>query len=134
MDGGGAPGHHETEHGRRGARLRRWSGGGGVGHGWGARGGGAGEERGCLGGSGERERLIHDVTGRGERRGGGQVCGVHVVLAAEHLPACLAGKQLAGAALGWAGRWAGSRRQVSFFHFFLFSVFLIFYKPYMIKS
>ena len=33
--------------------------------------------------------------------------GTHAVLAVEHLPACLAGKQLAGAVLGWAGRWAG---------------------------
>ena len=50
-------------------------------------------------------------------------CVAHAAVAVGHLPACLAGKQLAGAALGWAGRWAGSRRQVSFFHFFLFSVF-----------
>ena len=28
-------------------------------------------------------------AGRGERRGGDQVCGTHAVLAAEHLPACL---------------------------------------------
>ena len=122
VDSGGAPGHGETAWRRRGARLRRWCGDGGVGHGWGVRGGGAGEERGCLGGSGERGRPIHDVTGRGERRGGEQVRGTHAVLAVEHLPACLAGKQLAGAVLGWAGRWAGAGRQVSLFPFF--SVFI----------
>ena len=47
------------------------------------------------------------LAGRGKRRGGEQVRGTHAVLAVEHLPACLAGKQLAGAVLGWAGRWAG---------------------------
>ena len=47
-------------------------------------------------------------------------CMARAVVAVGHLPACLAGKQLAGAALGWAGRWAGSRRQVSFS---IFSVF-----------
>ena len=47
------------------------------------------------------------LAGRGRRRGGEQVRGTHAVLAVEHLPACLAGKQLAGAVLGWAGRWAG---------------------------
>ena len=50
-------------------------------------------------------------------------CVARAAVAVGHLPACLAGKQLAGAALGWAGRWAGSWRQVSFFHFSLFSVF-----------
>ena len=50
-------------------------------------------------------------------------CVARAAVAVGHLPACLAGKQLVGAALGWAGRWAGSRRQVSFFPlFFLFSV------------
>ena len=52
-------------------------------------------------------------------------CVARAAVAVGHLPACLAGKQLAGAALGWAGRWAGSRRQVSFSIFFLFSAFLI---------
>ena len=52
-------------------------------------------------------------------------CVAHAAVAVGHLPACLAGKQLAGAALGWAGRWAGCWRQVSFSIFFLFSVFLI---------
>ena len=47
------------------------------------------------------------LAGRVERQGGEQVRGTHAVLGVEHLPACLAGKQLAGAALGWAGRWAG---------------------------
>ena len=47
------------------------------------------------------------LAGRVEQRGCEQVRGTHVVLAVEHLPACLAGKLLAGAALGWAGRWAG---------------------------
>ena len=64
------------------------------------------------------------LAGRGRRRGGEQVRGTHAVLAVEHLPACLAGKQLAGAVLGWAGRWAGAGRQVSLFPFFLFSVFI----------
>ena len=47
------------------------------------------------------------LAGRGRRRGGEQVRGTHAVLTVEHLPACLASKQLAGAVLGWAGRWAG---------------------------
>ena len=34
-------------------------------------------------------------------------CVAHAAVAVGHLPACLAGKQLAGAVLGWAGRWAG---------------------------
>ena len=67
-----------------------------------------------------------------ERRGGEQVRGTHAVLAVEHLPACLAGKQLAGAALGWAGRWAGAGRHVSLsvipcFLFFYYSVTLLNY-------
>ena len=65
------------------------------------------------------------IQPRGEevKQGDGQLGGARC--GRRRAPACLAGKQLAGAALGWAGRWAGSRRQVSFFHFFLFSVFLI---------
>ena len=40
------------------------------------------------------------------------------------LPACLAGKQLAGAVLGWAGRWAGLQAPGKFFPFcFLFLFF-----------
>ena len=50
-------------------------------------------------------------------------CVARAAVAVGHLPACLAGKQLAGAVLGWAGRWAGSRRQVSFFSFLSVSVF-----------
>ena len=47
-------------------------------------------------------------AGRGERRGGDQVRGTHAVLAAEHLPACLAEPSSSLARqLGWAGRWAG---------------------------
>ena len=122
VDSGGAPGHDERTHGRRGARLRRRHGGGSVGHGWGARGGGAGEESGCLGGSGKRGGAIHDVTGRGERRGGEQVRGAR--RGRRRAPACLPGRQ--------AARWssAGLGRQVGrvlapgkFFHFSLFSVF-----------
>ena len=47
------------------------------------------------------------------------------------LRACLAGKQLAGAALGWAGRWAGlqapgkSFLSVFLFLFFYFSATLL---------
>ena len=51
-------------------------------------------------------------------------CVARAAVAVGHLPACLAGKQLAGAVLGWAGRWAGSRRQVSFSHFLSVSVFI----------
>ena len=104
VDSGGAPGHDERTHGRRGARLRRRHGDGGVGHGGGARGGGAGEERGCLGGSGERGRPVHDVTGRGERRGGEQVRGARC--GRRRAPACLPGRQAAR----WSG--AGLGRQV----------------------
>ena len=63
------------------------------------------------------------LAGRGRRRGGEQVRGTHAVLAVEHLPACLAGKQLAGAMLGWAGRCAGCWAPGKLFPFFLFSVF-----------
>ena len=64
------------------------------------------------------------LAGRGRRRGGEQVRGTHAVLAVEHLPACLAGKQLAGAVLGWAGRWAGCWAPGKLFPFF--SVFCFF--------
>ena len=50
-------------------------------------------------------------------------CVARAVVAVRHLPACLAGKQLAGAALGWAGRWAGCWAPGKFFYFFLFSDF-----------
>ena len=66
------------------------------------------------------------TTSPGEWRGeAASRCVARAAVAVGHLPACLAGKQLAGAALGWAGRWAGCWRQVSFSIFFLFSVFLI---------
>ena len=65
------------------------------------------------------------LAGRGRRRGGEQVRGTHAVLAVEHLHACLAGKQLAGAVLGWAGRWAECWAPGRLFPFLLFSVFLI---------
>ena len=63
------------------------------------------------------------LAGRGRRRGGEQVRGTHAVLAVEHLPACLAGKQLAGAVLGWAGRWAGCWAPGKFLLFLLFYFF-----------
>ena len=65
------------------------------------------------------------LAGRGRRRGGEQVRGTHAVLVVEHLPACLAGKQLAGAALGWAGRWAGCWAPGKVFLFFSVFCFLI---------
>ena len=68
------------------------------------------------------------LAGRGRRRGGEQVRGTHAVLAVEHLPACLAGKQLAGAVLGWAGRWAGCwvpGKLFPFFFCFLFFLILL---------
>ena len=66
------------------------------------------ERRGGVWGVRESEgERSTSLAGRVERQGGEQVRGTHAVLAVEHLPACLAGKQLAGAVLGWAGRWAG---------------------------
>ena len=66
-------------------------------------GGGAG-----VCGVGERERVRPTSTaGRGERRGDGQLCGTHAVLAIEQLPACLAKPSSSLERwLGWAGRWA----------------------------
>ena len=88
----------------------------------GARGGGAGEERGCLGGSGERGRAIHDVTGRGEWRGGEQVRGARC--GRRRAPACLPGRQAArwsGAGLGrQVGRVLGARYVFSISFCFLF--------------
>ena len=82
------------------------------------------ERRGDVWGVRGRERgRSTALAGRVERRGGEQVRGTHAVLAVEHLPACLAGKQLAGAALGWAGRWAGCWAPGKFSCYFLFSVF-----------
>ena len=51
-------------------------------------------------------------------------CVARAAVAVGHLPACLAGKQLAGAALGWAGRWAGCWAPRKFFPFL--SVFCFF--------
>ena len=59
-------------------------------------------------------------TGSGEAA---SRCVARAAVAVGHLPACLAGKQLAGAALGWAGRWAGCWRQVSFSIFLCFLFF-----------
>ena len=81
----------------------------------------------------ERRGGVWGVRGReGERsttspgEGSGEAasrCVARAAVAVGHLPACLAGKQLAGAALGWAGRWAGCWAPGKFFHFFPFSVF-----------
>ena len=59
-------------------------------------------------GVGERERVRPTSTaGRGERRGGGQLRGMHAVLAVEQLPACLAKPSSSLERwLGWAARWA----------------------------
>ena len=82
------------------------------------------ERRGGVWGVRGRERdRFTALAGRGRRRGGEQVRGTHAVLAVEHLPACLAGKQLADAVLGWAGRWAGCWAPGKFFYFFLFLFF-----------
>ena len=78
--------------------------------------------RGCLGGWGRMEVSCGFTALRGAHPSSPEArrwsraaasCVPRAVVAVGHLPACLAGKQLAGAALGWAGRWAGSRRQVS---------------------
>ena len=82
------------------------------------------ERRGGVWGVRESEgERSTSLAGRVERQGGEQVRGTHAVLAVEHLPACLASKQLAGAALGWAARWAGwvSWPGELLFLFFLFS-------------
>ena len=69
----------------------------------------------AMAGERERERL-------GEN---GCVLRVHgAAWSSSILPACLAGKQLAGAALGWAGRWAGCWAPGKVFYFF--SVFCFF--------
>ena len=63
-------------------------------------GGGAG-----VCGVGKRERVRPTSTaGQGERRGGGQLHGMHAVLAVEQLPACLAKSSSSlERLLGWAG-------------------------------
>ena len=89
----------------------------------------------CEGEELERRGGVWGVRGReGERsttspgEGSGEAasrCVAHAAVAVGHLPACLAGKQLAGAALGWAGRWAGCWAPGKVLLFLLFSVFLI---------
>ena len=71
----------------------------------------------CEGEELERRGGVWGVRGRERGRstsspgeGSGKAasrCVAHAAVAVGHLPACLAGKQLAGAVLGWAGRWAG---------------------------
>ena len=123
VDSGGAPGHDERTHGRRGARLRRRHGDGGVGHGGGARGGGAGEERGCLGGSGERGRPIHGVSRAREaaRRRAGAWRALRSP-SGTCLPAWPASSSLERRWAGPAGG-PGAGRQVSLSIFLLFSLF-----------
>ena len=124
VDSGGAPGHGETAWRRRRARLRRWCGDGGVGHGGGVRGGGAGEERRCTRGSWERGGAIHVVTWRGERRGGEQVRGAR--RGRRRAPACLPGRSSslercwAGPAGGLASGPAVAPGRVFPFFLFLF--------------
>ena len=66
---------------------------------------------GVRGGEGERS-----TTSPGEGSGeAASRCVARAAVAVGHLPACLAGKQLAGAALGWAGRWAGCWAPGKFF-------------------
>ena len=59
-------------------------------------------------GFGEREKVRSPSSARrGERRGSGQLRGMHDVLAVEQLPACLAKPSSSLERwLGWAGRWA----------------------------
>ena len=82
-----------------------------------------GEELERRGGVWEVQRREGDRSTASPGEGSGEAvsrCVAHAAVAVGHLPACLAGKHLAGAALGWAGRWAGCWRQVSFS---IFSVF-----------
>ena len=81
----------------------------------------------------ERRGGVWEVRGReGERsttspsEGRGEAasrCVARAAVAVGHLPACLAGKQLAGAALGWAGRWAGCWAPGKFCYFSCFLFF-----------
>ena len=65
--------------------------------------------------SGRREGE-RSTTSPGEGSGeAASRCVARAAVAVGHLPACLAGKQLAGAALGWAGRWAGCWAPGKFF-------------------
>ena len=74
--------------------------------------------------SGERGRPIHDVTGRGERRGSEQVRGARC--GRRRAPACLPGRQAARWSGAGLGRQVG-REQASgkFFHFLSVFCFLI---------
>ena len=69
VDNGGAPGHDERTHGRRGARLRRRHGDGGVGHGGGSARGRSWRGEGVSGGfGGAREADPRRHRGRGVAR------------------------------------------------------------------
>ena len=84
-----------------------------------------GEELERRGGVWEVQRREGDRSMASPGEGSGEAasrCVARAAVAVGHLPACLAGKQLAGAALGWAGRWAGCWCQVRFCYS-LFSVF-----------
>ena len=61
----------------------------------------------CVWELGGRERVRPRATGRrGERLGGGKLCGKHAVLTVEKLLACLAKPSSSLERwLGWAGRW-----------------------------
>ena len=88
----------------------------------------------CEGEELERRGGVWGVRGRERDRstsspgeGSGEAasrCVARAAVAVGHLPACLAGKQLAGAALGWAGRWARCWAPGKFFPFL--SVFCFF--------
>ena len=75
--------------------------------------GGAAMVASAMAGACEGEELERREGGRSTSspgEGSGEAasrCVAHAAVAVGHLPACLAGKQLAGAVLGWAGRWAG---------------------------
>ena len=129
VDSGEAPGHGETAWRRRGARLRRWCGDGGVGHGWGVRGGGAGEERGCLGGSGERGRPVHGVSRAREAARRRAAAWRAAVPPPSTLAACLASQaaRWSGGRAGparWAGWWATGKFFPFFLFLFLFNIYL----------
>ena len=73
------------------------------------------ERRGGVWGVRGRERG-RSTTSPGEGSGeAASRCVARAAVAVGHLPACLAGKQLAGAVLGWAGRWAGCWAPGKFF-------------------
>ena len=81
------------------------------------------ERRGGVWGVRGRER---DRSSTSPGEGSGEAasrCVARAAVAVGHLPACLAGKQLAGAALGWAGRWAGCWAPGKLFPFFFCFLF-----------